>query len=350
MLEQRGLARKGRSHPVEALSIARHVARRGLSWRRARHQQLFHCLHPLHLFPAAPFAGRRQTWTPGPAAAGEGRPCALGPIQGRPLAASAGERGASRREQYVPGAGTFVQRLGDARNANVHFQSLVLDGVYEPGCGQGPRFLPLPAPDDAEVARVAAQVARKLCRLPEREGLGPEADAADPLAAEEPFLATLTAASISGRTATCPRAGRRSPSARAAVLLRVETAGRNGPTLPAGRRAAALPPQTPLARRHDARRLRAARAHGEARRARAAAACPSRSVTPHPRAMCERPRPRRARLLTLQWQALRSPAPATAMSSIPPHGVRALLWPAGREYTTIIYSRRAWVPRRVCGM
>ena len=109
------------------------------------------------------------------------------------------------------GAVTFVQRFGDALNANVHFHSLVLDGVYEPKSGQWPRFFPLPAPDDAEVVGAAGQVARKLCRLLEREGLGAEADVADadPLAAEEPFLATLTAASVSGRTATGPRAGRR---------------------------------------------------------------------------------------------------------------------------------------------
>ena len=109
------------------------------------------------------------------------------------------------------GAVTFLQRFGDALNANVHFHSLVLDGVYEPKSGQWPRFFPLPAPDDAEVVGAAGQVARKLCRLLEREGLGAEADVADadPLAAEEPFLATLTAASVSGRTATGPRAGRR---------------------------------------------------------------------------------------------------------------------------------------------
>ena len=57
------------------------------------------------------------------------------------------------------GAVTILQRFGDALNANVHFHSLVLDGVYDAGGGQAPRFFPLPAPDDAEVARVAAQVA-----------------------------------------------------------------------------------------------------------------------------------------------------------------------------------------------
>jgi hypothetical protein len=47
-------------------------------------------------------------------------------------------------------------------------------------------------------------------RLLERRGLGPEADAsdADPLRAEQPLLAALYAASVAGRVATGPRAGR----------------------------------------------------------------------------------------------------------------------------------------------
>ena len=53
------------------------------------------------------------------------------------------------------GAVIALQRFGDALNANVHFHSLVLDGVYDAGGGQAPRFFPLPAPDDAEVPRVA---------------------------------------------------------------------------------------------------------------------------------------------------------------------------------------------------
>jgi hypothetical protein len=107
------------------------------------------------------------------------------------------------------GAVTFVQRFGSALNLNVHFHSLVLDGVYEDD-SDGMRFRPLPPPDDAEVERVACQLARRLVRLLERRGLGPEADAseADPLRGEQPLLAALYAASVAGRVATGPRAGR----------------------------------------------------------------------------------------------------------------------------------------------
>ena len=71
------------------------------------------------------------------------------------------------------GAVTFVQRFGSAAaNLNVHFHSLVLDGVYEV-TGAGPtRFHPLPPPDDEEVARVVVATARRLARLLEARGLG----------------------------------------------------------------------------------------------------------------------------------------------------------------------------------
>ena len=109
------------------------------------------------------------------------------------------------------GAVTFVQRFGDALNLNVHFHSLVLDGVYEASPDGPVRFRPLPPPDDAEVEDVARRVGRRLARLLERRRLGPDADPseADPLPAEEPLLAALYAASVAGRVATGPRAGRR---------------------------------------------------------------------------------------------------------------------------------------------
>jgi hypothetical protein len=109
------------------------------------------------------------------------------------------------------GAVTFVQRFGDALNLNVHFHSLVLDGVYAHEARGSLRFHPLPPPDDAEVARVVERVARQVVRLLERRGL---ADASGPvgedaLARDEPLLAALAAASVAGRVATGPRAGQR---------------------------------------------------------------------------------------------------------------------------------------------
>jgi hypothetical protein len=108
------------------------------------------------------------------------------------------------------GAVTFIQRSGDALNLNVHLHSLVLDGVYARTREGLLRFHPLPPPDDAEVARLARLLARRLARLLERRGLGPDADPADadPLPREQPLLAALYTASVSGSIATGPRAGR----------------------------------------------------------------------------------------------------------------------------------------------
>jgi hypothetical protein len=108
------------------------------------------------------------------------------------------------------GAVTFVQRFGGALNLNVHFHSLLLDGVYALDADGSPRFHPLPPPTDAEVERVTRQVAKKLVRLLERRGLHPDADPADadPLPTDQPLLAALYAASVAGRVATGPRAGK----------------------------------------------------------------------------------------------------------------------------------------------
>ena len=64
---------------------------------------------------------------------------------------------------------------------------------------------------DAEVARVADRVHRRVTRLMEQRGLGPQADPeeADTLRRDEPLLAELYSASITGRVATGPRAGKR---------------------------------------------------------------------------------------------------------------------------------------------
>jgi len=109
------------------------------------------------------------------------------------------------------GAVTFIQRFSDALNLDPHFHTLALDGIYIVD-GRGELvFRRVPPPSDAEVARVAERIHRRVAKLMERGGLGPQADPdeADTLRRDEPLLAELYSASISGRVAAGPRAGRR---------------------------------------------------------------------------------------------------------------------------------------------
>lgn len=98
------------------------------------------------------------------------------------------------------GAVTFIQRFGDALNLNVHFHTLLLDGVYERYGEPGMHFRALPPPHDDEVRRVVERVAGRVARLMERRGFGTDADPsdADLLAVAQPHLAGLAAASVRG--------------------------------------------------------------------------------------------------------------------------------------------------------
>jgi len=59
---------------------------------------------------------------------------------------------------------TAVQRFGSAINLNVHFHTLVPDGVFDLS-GPGPaRFVPLRSPTDEEVVRLLTAVIRKVAR------------------------------------------------------------------------------------------------------------------------------------------------------------------------------------------
>src|SRR5437899_3617708 len=59
------------------------------------------------------------------------------------------------------GAVTFIQRFGDALNANLHFHCLALDGIYAAGEDGRPGFYQLPAPEDEDVIRLATLVRRQ---------------------------------------------------------------------------------------------------------------------------------------------------------------------------------------------
>ena len=87
----------------------------------------------------------------------------------------------------------------------------MLDGVYAADDDGHPQFQALPAPDDQEVERLAALLAERIPKFLLRRGLGPDSDPeeADPLLRDQPWLARLYAASVSGRVAFGPNAGRR---------------------------------------------------------------------------------------------------------------------------------------------
>ena len=81
---------------------------------------------------------------------------------------------------------------------NLHFHTLVLDGVFAEALGEALVFHPAPGPTDAEVAAALATIRQRVQRLLVRRGLEPGDDAtvpADPLVDESPLLAGIIGAS-----------------------------------------------------------------------------------------------------------------------------------------------------------
>jgi hypothetical protein len=73
-------------------------------------------------------------------------------------------------------ASRALRARGSALNLAPHFHSLVIDGVYPgPAYAPGP-FLPLPPPENEDVARVMAGTARRVMRLLEKHGLESDDD------------------------------------------------------------------------------------------------------------------------------------------------------------------------------
>jgi hypothetical protein len=84
-----------------------------------------------------------------------------------------------------------------------------MDGVYYEDADKGICFQRLPPPADSEVARVTACIVKKIHRLIEHPGLGPQAnpEEANPLLHEQPLLAKLYSASVQGAECLRPRGG-----------------------------------------------------------------------------------------------------------------------------------------------
>ena len=110
------------------------------------------------------------------------------------------------------GCVTVIQRFGGGLNLNVHFHTLVLEGVFVEGADGALRFWALSPPTDDEVgmllAAIAARVERLLRRRDFASGEG-DVSGPDPLAEESPALAGISSAAIQGRIALGHRAGRR---------------------------------------------------------------------------------------------------------------------------------------------
>jgi hypothetical protein len=107
---------------------------------------------------------------------------------------------------------TALQRAGAALNANLHFHTLVLDGVFTEALEGALTFHPAPGPSGAEVAAALATIRYRVQRLLVRRGLEPADDAtgpADRLAEDCPALAGIVGASVQGRVALGSRAGAR---------------------------------------------------------------------------------------------------------------------------------------------
>jgi hypothetical protein len=106
---------------------------------------------------------------------------------------------ASTRHAH-PGALVAVQRFGSALNLNIHFHSLLMDGVFVTDAFGQPAFQSLAPPTLDDLHRVAARIAAAVLALLRRRGVwlddldGDE----DPVAGRNASLAGLARASIAG--------------------------------------------------------------------------------------------------------------------------------------------------------
>jgi hypothetical protein len=123
--------------------------------------------------------------------------------------AAKAQLGLRRLTDAQPGAVCVLQRFGSAIDLNPHAHVLVTDGVFIADADRVV-FRALPPPTEAEVAAVAQRTCERVVSLLRERGLWVDADPAEDLfAQQQPLLAACAAASITGRLAMGPNAGRR---------------------------------------------------------------------------------------------------------------------------------------------
>jgi hypothetical protein len=111
------------------------------------------------------------------------------------------------------GSVTLVQRFGGSANLNLHFHTLMIEGVYADQ-GEGAVFHALPAPSNDEVKDVLAKIRSRVVRCLRRKGfLDSESESASGNSPEDEPEAQLfelcQGASVQYRIAVGERAGKR---------------------------------------------------------------------------------------------------------------------------------------------
>lgn len=108
-----------------------------------------------------------------------------------------------------PGAVTAVQRHGSAADLNVHFHSLVTDGVFITTKDKAdPVFRAMRAPSQADLATISWDICKKSIAWLRQHDLWIDTDVSDDtLAQEQPLVAACAAASLEGRVLFGARTG-----------------------------------------------------------------------------------------------------------------------------------------------
>ena len=130
------------------------------------------------------------------------------------------------------GAITFIQRADSSLRLNVHFHTLVLDGVYVRGATGELRFCKLTSPTAEHVAEVAHWTHERLADVLESHGrsLDELDDAPDELAQDQPALASCYGAAIGDRQLLGADPGQRTQKLRESVAETTQKT-RHSPTL-----------------------------------------------------------------------------------------------------------------------
>ena len=115
---------------------------------------------------------------------------------------------ASIRNVY-PGAITAIQRHGSAADLNIHYHSLVTDGVFvTQDDTDSPTFRMLHAPSEPDLAAISWEICRNTIAWLRKHDLWIDsADSASVLAQESPLVAACAAASLQGRVLFGKRQG-----------------------------------------------------------------------------------------------------------------------------------------------